>query len=116
MKRTYENYYKQYELCPCGYSEATKSLHFSQPQLDYFLDKHFEPLKVENKQLKSEQNKVAECEINFVEKICPYDQDYDEEFYQCSKCEKPFLPNAFIDDYNFCPNCGNKFDLEVENV
>lgn len=49
-----------------------------------------------------------ECELKFVESICYYDQDYDEEFYECSACENKFLPNPFVCDYNFCPNCGAK--------
>lgn len=83
MKRNFENYYKKYELCPCGFNDATGNLHFSQSQLDYFLDKYFEPLKQENADLKANANKIAiekleeaKCQIGEIDIRDDYTEEY----------------------------------------
>ncbi len=56
MKRTYEQF-AELLLLPCGYSEATQNLHFSQPQVELFLDRFYEPLKEKVKQLEAKNKK-----------------------------------------------------------
>ena len=48
---------------------------------------------------------------------CYYDEDFDSEVIECSKCGERFF--AVIDDTeyfmtNYCPNCGAKMDGEPE--
>ena len=95
MKRTYKQF-EELLLLPCGYSEATENLHFSQPQVELFLNTFYEPLK----------QKVKELELK---ESCSLIDGFNCSFCGASQAD---IRKKYS---NFCSNCGRKIMEEVQD-